>query len=128
MRWFMPKLRNSLYAVMHSVHPSEAARAAEHPVDLEDIRQHMLDLASLDGGERAMRLVRRIRYASDLEALWFMRGELMGQLAATLGEAAAFEKVEALSALFADLLPAGLRSRPSPLGANYRPNRFESDD
>jgi hypothetical protein len=128
MRWFMPKLRNSIYAMLSSVHaPADAAGApGEHPINLEDIRQNMLEMASLDSGERSMRLARRIRYASDLESLWFMRGELMGLLARLHGEAAAFEKVEELSSMFTDLLPAGLRSRPSPLG-HYRPNR-ESDD
>ena len=128
MRWFMPKLRNSIYAMLSSVHaPTEMERDAGEPtVALEDIRQNMLEMLVVDSGERSMRLARRIRYASDLESLWFMRGELMGLLARTHGEAAAFEKVEELSSMFADLLPAGLRSRPSPLG-HYRPNR-ESDD
>ena len=128
MRWFMPKLRNSIYAMLSSVHaPQDSQRSSgEHPINLEDIRQNMLEMASLDSGERSLRLARRIRYASDLESLWFMRGELMGLLARTHGEAAAFEKVEELSSMFTDLLPAGLRSRPSPLG-HYRPNR-ESDD
>jgi hypothetical protein len=128
MRWFMPKLRNSIYAMLSSVHAlTDVARASgEPPVNLEDIRQNMLEMAALDCGERSLRLARRIRYASDLESLWFLRGELMGLLARTHGEAAAFEKVEELSSLFTDLLPAGLRSRPSPLG-HYRPNR-ESDD
>ena len=128
MRWFMPKLRNSIYAMLSSVHaPQDSQRAAgEQPINLEDIRQNMLEMVSLDSGERSLRLARRIRYASDLESLWFMRGELMGLLARTHGEAAAFEKVEELSSMFTDLLPAGLRSRPSPLG-HYRQNR-ESDD
>lgn len=127
MRWFMPKLRNSIYAMLSSVHaPTDAPRVpGEQPINLEDIRQNMLEMTSLDSGERSLRLARRIRYASDLESLWFMRGELMGLLARTHGEAAAFEKVEELSSMFTDLLPAGLRSRPSPLG-HYR-NR-ESDD
>lgn len=128
MRWFTPKIRNSLFAVLNSVHATEEPRALAPAFNIEDIRQNMLDLASGDGGERSLRLSRRIRYASDLEALWFMRGELMAQLARTHGEAVAFEKVEELSSMFTDLLPAGLRSRPSPLDRNYRPNRFGSDD
>ena len=128
MRWFMPKLRNSIYAMLSSVHAptDEPPARGRQPINLEDIRQNMLEMASLDTGERSLRLARRIRYASDLESLWFMRGELMGLLARRHGEAATFEQVEELSSMFADLLPAGLRSRPSPLG-HYRPNR-ESDD
>ena len=120
MRWFMPKLRNSIYAMLSSVHaPSDPARASgEHPVNLEDIRQNMLEMASLDTGERSLRLARRIRYASDLESLWFMRGELMAVLSHVRAEAVALELVADISGMFDDLLPEGLRSRPSPLGKN----------
>ena len=126
MRWFVPKLRNSLYAMLTTMGGDPPRGSGHH--NIEDIRQSMLELVSEDGGERSMRLSRRIRYASDLESLWFMRGEIMGLLARLHGEAAALERVEELSSMFADLLPSGLRSRPSPLSRDYRPNRFGSDD
>jgi hypothetical protein len=126
MRWFVPKLRNSLNAVLSTMGADPPRGEGHH--NIEDIRQNMLELVAEDGGERSMRLSRRIRYASDLQALWFMRGEIMGLLARLYGEAAAREKVEQLSSMFADLLPPGLRSRPSPIGRDQRPNRFGSDD
>jgi len=52
-----------------------------------------------------------------------MRGELMQLLARHQGEAAAREKLDELSSLFSDLLPSGLRSRPSPLNEAYRNSR-----
>jgi hypothetical protein len=60
-------------------------------------------------------LVRRVRYAADPQALWFMRSELMGLLARKEGEMAARVKLELISDMFRELLPSGLRSRPSPL-------------
>ena len=56
-----------------------------------------------------------------------MRGEVMQLLARLHGEATAREKVDELSSLFSDLLPSGLRSRPSPLNAPYRNSRPPED-
>ena len=124
MRWFKTKdLRSSIYA-MFSV--STRTSFAPDAATMDQIREAMLALASEDPGERSAGLARRIRYATELQALWFMRGEVMQLLARLHGEAVAREKVDELRALFSDLLPSGLRSRPSPLG-HYRPNR-ESDD
>ena len=125
MRWFNTKdLRSSIYA-MFSVSTASARHRADDGSSLENIREMMLALAETDGSERGAGLVRRIRYAMDLQALWFMRGELMALLARGHGEAAARRRVEELSAHFEDLLPSGLRSRPSPLSPNYRPNRSD---
>ena len=51
-----------------------------------------------------------------------------GLLARTHGEAVAREMLEDLSVLFTDLLPRGLRSRPSPLRTGYRASRPGSDE
>lgn len=121
MRWFKTKdLRSSIYA-MFSVSTS-TSRAAD-PASMDQVREAMLALTGDDPGERAAGLARRIRYATDLQALWFMRGELMQLLARNHGEAAAREKLDELSSLFCDLLPSGLRSRPSPLNEAYRNSR-----
>lgn len=126
MRWFNTKeLRSSIYALL-SVGVRRPA-AGDETTRTEDIRQSMLGLVELDGSERAEKLARRIRYA-DLEALWFMRGELMGMLARSHGEVAARERLHVLSTMFDDLLPSGLRSRPSPLSRDYRNSRPHSDE
>jgi hypothetical protein len=126
MRWFKTKdLRSSIYA-MFSV--STAQRRPDDGSALENIRELMMSLATMDGSERGAGLSRRIRYAMDLQALWFMRGELMALLARSHGEAAARAKVDEVSALFEDLLPPGLRSRPSPLSEHYRSSRPFGDE
>ena len=124
MRWFKTKdLRSSIYAMF-----SVTTRRVEDAATMDHIREAMLALTALDAGERAALLARRIRYATDLQALWFMRGEIMQLLARTHGESHAREMVDELSALFADLLPSGLRSRPSPLNQPYRASRPHSDE
>lgn len=119
MRWIKPNLRNSLHAIF-SWTPSSAAPTQPHlEFTIDDIRDRMLALVP-DGvqDERATIIRRRIRYADSVESLWFLRGELMAILAKTKGEAKALEIVSGVSEMFDDLLPAGLRSRPSPLGRN----------
>lgn len=126
MRWFNTKdLRSSIHSML-SVGVRRQAGGDEGS-RTEQVRHTMLGMVELDGSERAEKLARRIRYA-DLEALWFMRGELMGMLARTHGEAAARERLLGLSAMFEDLLPSGLRSRPSPLNAQYRDSRPHRDE
>jgi hypothetical protein len=113
MRWFKPNLRSSLYAIFGAGNPRAPRRAAE--IDIEDIRDSMLALMTEVGGDRFAYVRRRIRYAIDVQALWFLRGDLMAVLANKYGEAQAREKLAPVSAMFQDGLPQGLRSRPSPL-------------
>lgn len=114
MRWFKPNLRSSLHAIFPSSFPASAPTATmEYGID--DIRQAMLALMTGALDEQFPHVARRIRYATDIQALWFLRGDLMRALASTCGEAAARERLEPMSDMFEDLLPTGLRSRPSPL-------------
>jgi hypothetical protein len=127
MRWFNTKDLRSTISAMFTVSTAAPPTPAEQAAQLETIRRKMLALAVLTHGERSEALARRIRYAASVESLWYARGELMGQLAKVDGEAAAREKVDALSALFKELLPRGLRSRPSPLDGTYRSSRPGED-
>jgi hypothetical protein len=121
MRWFKPNLRNSLHAIFSAGLPSPRRRQEEEErqgtiFSIEDIRDRMAELLWAHTDDRASMVVRRIRYADSVESLWFMRGELMAVLAHTHGEAVALELVANVSEMFDELLPEGLRSRPSPLG------------
>lgn len=116
MRWFKPNLRSSLHAIFSSGFPAPAPTAAMQ-YGIDDIREAMLALMTTALDEQYPHVVRRIRYATDIQALWFLRGDLMRALAGSCGEAAAREKVDAVSEMFEDQLPEGLRSRPSPLSA-----------
>jgi len=121
MRWFKPNLRNSLHAIFSSGFPPSAPTATME-YDIEDVRRAMLGLLTDAHDARFPHVLRRIRYATDVQGLWFLRGDLMAALASTFGEAAAREKLETVSGMFADLVPDGLRSRPSPLSAIRQPD------
>ncbi len=122
MRWFKPNLRNSIWALFGGSSPPPPADSTQLPtVTIEDIRKRMLQLASHGtAGVLAEQVTRRIRYATDVEALYFIRSELMALLATVHGEAVALDAIDAVSDMFEELLPEGLRSRPSPLAPSIR--------
>ena len=113
MTWFATTLRSSLGALFTT--STSAPAALPTTATLEDIRARMIDLVGLASGQPAEFLARRIRFASDIHSLWFIRSELMAVLARARGEALAREKLSLLGDMFAGHLPEPLRSRPSPL-------------
>ena len=118
MRWFKPNLTNSAPGLFGaSTSPPDAA---EGKAGIEDIRELMLASIDAAGTDRASHVARRIRTAPDIEALWFLRGDLMALLASTRGEFAALEALDTIGSTFEHLLPEGLRSRPSLLKSQPR--------
>lgn len=112
MRWLKPNLRSSIYGLLgNPLPPSESTLE----LGTEDIRDAMLSALGENGPANFSQLTRRIRYAADIQALWYLRGDLMAALAATEGELAARNKIQSISHLFQGLLPSGLGSRSSPL-------------
>jgi hypothetical protein len=112
MRWHRPNLRSSLQSILTLGQP--ASQAASTPAfGIEDIRERMLTLLGDDADQPNVK--RRIRYALDVQGLWYLRGDLMSVMAGRDGEAAARAKLTAINEMFENLLPQGLRSRPSPL-------------
>jgi hypothetical protein len=115
MRWFKPNLK-SIHALFGFGHPPPADTTVLD-LGIEDIRAAMLALIDeAGGGEQHPHVERRVRYAIDVLALWYLRGDLMGLLATHYGEAGARERLDPVSDMFRAMLPQGLRSRPSPLG------------
>lgn len=112
MRWLKPNLRSSIYSLLGNPLPPTESTLEN---GTEDIRESMLALLGDAGPKHFPQITRRIRYANDIQALWYLRGDLMAALAAMHGEVAAREKVAAVTQMFQGLLPNGLNSRPSPL-------------
>lgn len=83
---------------------------------IEEIRQAMLACLGDAGARQFPHIERRIRFSGDVEGLWFLRGDVLGAVAITHGEAHARKKIERITAMFKGLIPDGLNSRPSPLG------------
>src|SRR5205085_2459843 len=74
MRWFKP-VKNSIYGLLgQQVNPTESVLDG----GTEDIRETMLGLLGDDGPKNFPHITRRIRYAADIQALWYLRGDLMG--------------------------------------------------
>lgn len=113
---FYQTIRSSLLAMFHASSVDDPPTAPP-TTTMDEIRAEMLDMVG-PPTEATAGLVRRISYAADPQALWFMRSELMGLLARREGEAVARVQLEMLSDMFRELLPSGLRSRPSPLLAH----------
>lgn len=120
MRWFKPNIRSSFYALLARVHPQQEAESTVLQHSLESIREAMLELVGDAAGDTFPHVSRRIHYAADVHALWYLRGDVMAVLAARHGESVALEKIDALTEMFEEFLPQGLRSRPSPLNSNRR--------
>lgn len=112
MRWLKPGLRNSIYGLLgNSPPPTDSILESS----TEDIREAMLGVLGDTGQKNFPNVARRLRYASDIQALWYLRGDLMAALAALYSESVAREKIAQITGQFHGLLPGGLNSRPSPL-------------
>lgn len=112
MRWFKGSIRTSIYGLLGNS-PGPTDSTLENGT--EDIREAMLGLLGDDSTKRFPHVTRRIRYANDIQALWYLRGDLMAALASLHGEAGARERMREITEMFQGLLPGSLTSRPSPL-------------
>jgi hypothetical protein len=101
----------NLFSGHSGTHESRAESA------LEDIREAMLDALGVSVAVAASKTELRVTYASDLQDLWYLRGDLMAAIAAVHGEAVARCKLDQISDMFRGLLPKALTSRPCHLGA-----------
>jgi len=82
---------------------------------MDEIRKAMLEALGEPGAKANPIVQIRLTCASDIQDLWYLRGDVMGVLADFDGEAIAKSKIAQISAMFQGLLPPGLHSRPSPL-------------
>ena len=111
MRWFKPGLRNIYGMIGNASAPTQSVLED----GTEEVRKTMLATLGETGWRNAPRVTRRIRYAGDIQSLWYLRGDLMGVLAEMHGELAARRKIAAITQQFQGLLPDSMASRPRPL-------------
>lgn len=111
MRW----VKTTISSVWGMMGLSQVPTEAELSDRTEEIRETMLETLGDAGAALRPVVLRRIQYAPDVEALWYMRSEWMATVSATQGEAAAVAHVRKLNLRFSGLLPEGLQSRPSSL-------------
>ena len=84
-------------------------RSAER--QMGEIRSAMLSLLEASGGHRAQRIAQRVRFADDLEALWYLRQDLMSTLAELDGEHVAQRRMKNINRLFKGGLPQTMGPR-----------------
>jgi len=103
----MLSLANSLLTTLRGAFSSHSA-----DIDMEDrldaIRQAMLDSLAGAGVVPSGQIERRILFAYDAESLWYLRPELLREIATLRGEAVARRRIDHISALFAGLLPGAM--------------------
>ncbi|WP_255591446.1 MULTISPECIES: hypothetical protein [unclassified Acidovorax] len=114
MRWNKPNLRNNLHDLLGRDKPSSTAWVRDH--GLEEVRRAMLQsLAGMSGCEVA-RMNMRLRYAGDIEALWYLRIDLFSTLVPLRGETGARGVIDQVTPLFQGQLPRALRPAQPPPG------------
>ncbi|RZL96689.1 MAG: hypothetical protein EOP76_00640 [Variovorax sp.] len=64
------------------------------------IRNAMLSLLQVHGGHGVQRVAQRVRFADDLEALWYLRQDVMSALVELDGEAAARRQLRPINVMF----------------------------
>jgi len=75
------------------------------------IRTAMLSLLQVHGGHSVQRVAQRVRFAGDLEALWYLRQDVLTALSAIDGEVAARRQMHEINRLFKGGLPGTLGPR-----------------
>ena len=103
----MPQLRNSCMTLLGRTEPTPQVLNAR----IEVIREMMLQELGDYGEKKFPAVARRIRYAPDVQGLWYARSDVMAILANTYGEMVAREKIAKISGRFNGLLPKSLTGR-----------------
>lgn len=113
MGWKRSRFTSSLMSLF-----GESVPAASAENRVEEVRQAMLDCMStaLKGQAQRPPLWGQVLYAADIQALWYLRSELMSLLSGLCGESEARETLAVVTEMFRGLLPAGQMSRPGRLG------------
>ena len=104
---FVPQLRNSYMALLGRTEPTPQALSARTEV----IREMMLHELGDYGEKKFPAIARRVRYAPDVQGLWYARSDVMAILANTHGETIAREKIANISLRFNGLLPKSLTGK-----------------
>jgi hypothetical protein len=78
------------------------------------VRSAMLSLLQVHGGRSVQHVEQRVRFADDLEALWYLRQDVLTALSAVDGEAAARQQLRQINRLFKGGLPNAMGPRTHP--------------
>jgi hypothetical protein len=112
MDWSTQGIKNSFFSMLGA-----NSSTSSHEQRMDDVRDAMREALGDEGKQIYPVLFARVSFAQSIEALWYMRSDLMAAISALRGESAAGMDMQRISAMFkgGDMSP-GLQSRPSPLG------------
>jgi len=83
----------------------------------EQIRQLMVACVKADVCRSDVPYIeRRLLSARDVEALWYLRGDVLAVLCDIHGEYLARQKLDEITSMFSGLLPRSMFSKPRSLG------------
>ena len=113
MSWKSSKFASSLMSLFGDNSTTEPSRETR----MQEIRQAMLDcIEGIDEESyEGARVLAQVLYAVDIQALWYIRPDVMTLVAGLKGEAKAHAHLANISAMFAGLLPAAQTTRPNRL-------------
>ncbi len=107
MRWNKPYVRgSSLHGLIGRDAPASTAWVRDQ--QLEEVRRAMIGSLSGFSGCEVARMNIRLRYAGDIEALWYLRTDLQSTLVPLQGEPSAKNVIAQVTLLFQGLLPRAL--------------------
>ncbi|CAN7357163.1 hypothetical protein [Acidovorax sp. Leaf78] len=112
MRFNKPNLRNNLHDLLGRDKPSSTAWVRDQ--GLEDVRRAMLQSLMGTTGCEVARMSMRLRYAADIEALWYLRIDLFKTLLLLRGDISAQRTIDELTILFQGQLPRSPRPPQAP--------------
>ncbi|MDM0110598.1 hypothetical protein QTI66_00470 [Variovorax sp. J22R133] len=75
------------------------------------IRNAMLAMLQLHSGRTVQRVAQRVQFADDLEALWYLRQDVMTALSDFDGEGAARRQMKQINSMFKGRLPQSMGPR-----------------
>lgn len=78
---------------------------------LNKVRDAMLSMLNGHGGLSMQRVSQRVRFADDLEALWYLRQDVLLALSTVHGELSARRQLREINRLFKGWLPGALAPR-----------------
>jgi hypothetical protein len=83
------------------------------------IRTAMLSVLQAHGGNSVQRVSQRVRFAADVEALWYLRQDVMMALSAIDGETAARRQMKDINSMFKGGLPGSMSPRAHQRFTNH---------
>jgi len=76
------------------------------------VRDAMLKLLQAHEGANFRRVAQRVRYADEMESLWYLRQDMLAALSEVHGELRARQEMRHIHGLFKGLLPQAMAARP----------------